>query len=59
MITHALKFFDTILFPVDESNYRSQKAMEKIGGIKTGQFQKPKQDGSQRIVFIYTIRKNI
>ena len=32
MIEHALSFVDTVVFWVDESNLRSRRAMEKIGG---------------------------
>jgi len=32
MIRYAFQYFDTILFYVDENNFRSQKAVEKIGG---------------------------
>lgn len=36
MLDHAFKFVKTVLFHVDQSNIRSQKAMEKIGGVKRG-----------------------
>ena len=32
MITYAFKRFDYILFHVDQHNYRSQRAVEKLGG---------------------------
>jgi RimJ/RimL family protein N-acetyltransferase len=32
MITHALGFFDTVIFRIGEHNLRSRRAMEKIGG---------------------------
>ncbi len=32
MIAHALRWFDTAVFYVGESNIRSRRAMEKIGG---------------------------
>jgi N-acetyltransferase len=35
MIVHALQFFDTICFLVGESNFRSRRAMEKIGALLT------------------------
>ncbi len=53
MLTHAFKFFDAVLFHVDEFNFRSQKAMEKIGGLRCGEFKKLKQGGGLRNVFIY------
>jgi N-acetyltransferase len=35
MIDHAFKFYKDVIFYVGESNIRSQKAIEKIGGKKT------------------------
>ncbi|MEM8508431.1 MAG: GNAT family N-acetyltransferase [Bacteroidota bacterium] len=32
MINHAFQHFDYILFNVDQHNYRSQKAVKKLGG---------------------------
>lgn len=34
MLTHALKYYETALFYVDKNNFRSQKAVEKIGGTR-------------------------
>ncbi len=34
MLEHAYTFADTVLFWVGDTNWRSQKAVEKIGGIK-------------------------
>jgi RimJ/RimL family protein N-acetyltransferase len=34
MLDHAFSFVDTVIFWVGESNWRSQGAMTKIGGIK-------------------------
>ncbi len=33
MLDHALQFVDTVVFWVGESNHRSRRAMEKIGGV--------------------------
>ena len=35
MINYAFQFVDTILFHVGETNFRSQKAVEKLGAIHT------------------------
>jgi len=56
MLEHALKFFDSVLFHVGVNNLRSQKAMEKIGGIRIGQFEKKNQDGTPRVAFIYQMK---
>jgi RimJ/RimL family protein N-acetyltransferase len=34
MLAHAFGFADTVVFWVGEANWRSQRAMEKIGGIR-------------------------
>jgi RimJ/RimL family protein N-acetyltransferase len=36
MLDHAFKFVDRIVFLVGSTNYRSQRAMEKIGGVRAG-----------------------
>jgi RimJ/RimL family protein N-acetyltransferase len=36
MLSHAFKFVDSVLFVVGTGNVRSQKAVEKIGGVVTG-----------------------
>jgi RimJ/RimL family protein N-acetyltransferase len=36
LLTHAFKFVKNVVFYVGETNFRSQKAMEKIGATKIG-----------------------
>lgn|SRR5262249_2953661 len=36
LLNHAFKFVETVMFFVGEKNFRSQKAMEKIGATKIG-----------------------
>jgi RimJ/RimL family protein N-acetyltransferase len=36
MLAHAFTFVETVVFYVGEHNVRSQKAMEKIGAIRSG-----------------------
>ena len=36
MLNHAFKFVENVLFLVGEKNIRSQKAMEKLGAIRSG-----------------------
>ena len=40
MLDHASKFVESVIFYVGENNIRSQKATEKIGGIKNGMVEK-------------------
>ena len=36
LLNHAFEFVESVVFFVGEENVRSQKAMEKVGAIKTG-----------------------
>jgi RimJ/RimL family protein N-acetyltransferase len=36
MLRHAFQFVNSVVFLVDFQNFRSQKAMEKIGGVRIG-----------------------
>jgi len=36
LLNHAFKFVESVVFLVGEKNFRSQRAMEKIGAIKIG-----------------------
>jgi RimJ/RimL family protein N-acetyltransferase len=36
LLDHAFKFVENVVFFVGETNFRSQKAMEKIGAIRIG-----------------------
>jgi RimJ/RimL family protein N-acetyltransferase len=36
MLAHAFRFVTSVIFLVGPSNFRSQRAMEKIGGIREG-----------------------
>src|SRR5215813_13710305 len=51
MLRHAFKFVSKVIFLVGPQNVRSQKAMEKIGGIRL----ETSPDGSGRDSFVYQI----
>lgn len=52
LIDHAFTFVDTVLFWVGDSNWRSQRAMEKIGGIRRpGLFTRPITGEQKSVVF--------
>ncbi len=36
MLQHAFKFVNTVVFLVGPQNFRSQRAVEKIGGVRAG-----------------------
>ena len=51
MLRYALAFVARVVFPVGPQNLRSQRAVEKIGGMRTGS----RQDGGGRDSFVYEI----
>jgi RimJ/RimL family protein N-acetyltransferase len=51
MLDHAFRFVKTVVFLVGPTNYRSQKALEKIGAIRTGS----RTDGSRRDSLLFEI----
>ncbi len=57
MLDHAFKFVDAVVFWVGDSNIRSMRAMEKIGGIKRQQMQNRVLNGVSYPHIIYEIRK--
>ena len=55
LIAHALESFDRVLFMVGETNIRSRRAMEKIGGILTDRQQVTHLAGHPVLHVIYRI----
>jgi N-acetyltransferase len=51
MLRHAFKFVNSVIFLVGPQNLRSQRAVEKIGGVRVGS----KPDGDGRDSFVYQI----
>jgi len=51
MLQHAFRFVKTVIFLIGPQNLRSQRAIEKMGGIRVG----AKTDASGRNSFIYEI----
>jgi N-acetyltransferase len=52
MLLHAFKYVSRVVFLVDEQNFRSQKAIERIGGIHAGS--RRTTDGRDRLLFEIT-----
>ena len=46
MFEHAFKYVDTVVFYIDPENKRSQKSVEKIGGVRDSNL-----DGKGRVVY--------
>src|SRR5947208_5354031 len=51
MLRHAFRFVDSVVFLVGAQNFRSQRAIEKIGGVHAGN----RCDAYGRGSFVYTI----
>src|SRR5262249_5353090 len=49
MLAHAFRFVDRVLFLVGPDNIRSQRALEKIGAVRTGRERDEK--GEEKVVF--------
>jgi RimJ/RimL family protein N-acetyltransferase len=56
MLDHAFRFVDRVLFVVGEKNFRSQKALQKIGARFLKKAQLPAHDGAMtpNLVFVIT-----
>ncbi len=54
MLSHAFKFVDNVIFSVGSNNLRSQRAVEKIGGVRAG----TKTDPLGRESFIFRITRS-
>ena len=46
MLSHAFEYVDTVMFYIDSNNERSQKSVEKIGGVRESEL-----DSNSREVF--------
>jgi len=57
MLSHAFQFVETVLFHVDSENFRSQKALEKIGARWINQIERPNSQGELRKAFTYGLQK--
>jgi RimJ/RimL family protein N-acetyltransferase len=51
MLLHAFRFVNSVIFLVGPQNVRSQRAIEKIGGVRVGS----RSDGGGRDSFVYQI----
>ena len=49
MLQHAFRFVRRVIFLVGPQNFRSQKAMEKIGGHRAGT--RIEEDGRENLIF--------
>jgi RimJ/RimL family protein N-acetyltransferase len=52
MLDHAFRFVDCVVFLVAPENYRCQRAVEKIGGVRTG----PRTNATGRESVLFEVR---
>jgi RimJ/RimL family protein N-acetyltransferase len=57
MLAHAFKFVENVVFFVGRNNVRSQKATERIGGIRNGLVKKVYGNGRSALNIRYVIKK--
>jgi len=57
MLDHAFRFVDGVIFKVGETNRRSRRAMEKIGGVLTDRRDKVELHGAIIEHVIYEIKR--
>jgi len=57
MIDHAFTFAGTVIFWVGETNWRSQRAMEKIGGVRRSGVHVRAINGTDHPHVIFEIKK--
>jgi len=58
MLDHAFKFVERVVFVIGVTNFRSQKALEKIGGVRVGRRDKADAQGNVVENFVYEIRRS-
>ena len=52
MLNHAFRFVDAVIFLVGRQNWRSQRALEKIGGVRIDETRE--RAGHQHVIFRIT-----
>jgi RimJ/RimL family protein N-acetyltransferase len=57
MLAHAFRFVDSVVFLIGPENFRSRKAVEKIGGALDGRKETNNPDGTVQQHVVYRIRK--
>lgn len=57
MLDHAFRFVESVIFVIGETNFRSQKALEKIGDVPIGRRRKTDSGGKVIENLVYRIRR--
>ena len=58
MLDYAFQFVKKVYFHIGAFNYRSQKAIEKIGATKVDEFEVEYYGETSKLNFVYLIQKN-
>jgi len=58
MLDHAFKFVESVVFLIGPDNLRSQKAVEKVGGVRIGMREKHLQGKLVQQV-VYQIKRSV
>ena len=58
MLDYAFQFVDNVLFMIHETNYRSQKAVEKIGGKRVTELDQTPIETRSSATVVYVIPKS-
>lgn len=58
MLDYAFQFVEKVYFHIGAFNYRSQKAIEKIGAVKVDEYEVEYYGESSKLNFVYLITKN-
>lgn len=60
MVGHILRHVDRVIFQVGITNFRSRRAMEKVGAIDSGEIRRtPQPDGRILESVVYEIRRQV
>lgn len=59
MLDYAFQFVDTVYFHIGVFNYRSQKAIEKLGAVKIDEFEVEYYGEDSKLNYIYQIKKSL
>lgn len=57
MLDHAFKFVESVVFLIGPTNFRSQKALEKIGGVMTERRERTNLHGETVEHVVYQIKR--
>ena len=57
MIQYVFQFVDAVIFHIGANNMRSQKAIERLGAVKTGELEVEYYGEASKLNFVYEIKK--